>query len=320
MNLKDLKKLINEENKTKLIGLLTILITLWLILYFIPELFSSLFNTLLGNLILLIITLITLMYNTRYGIIIGIIFIVLYRFSQLSVERKREGYQNSSIQNFIEIQNSINPQIVFDTNMIQKNQVTQEELDYFNENSMWPWSDKTTKLYEDSIKKNPFIRTYSGDSVNYARKIYNEKAILMILSYQAKEGQFLLNGVSVKDPSGNTSEDLPSGYGSFGYNSGLIDNKSNDIIKCNMKNSYNPKLERITYTGKGGIYGEQTFKTSSINNDDIESIIPGFKFIDSPCNPCVALKPDPDYSCKFKLETKNDTSISKVWQQLWGMD
>jgi len=52
-NIKKLKTLINDENRTKIIGLLTILVVLWLILYFIPELLTSLFNTLLGNLILL---------------------------------------------------------------------------------------------------------------------------------------------------------------------------------------------------------------------------------------------------------------------------
>ena len=40
-----IKNLFNKENKTKLIGLLTILIALWLVLYFIPEVFLSLFNT-----------------------------------------------------------------------------------------------------------------------------------------------------------------------------------------------------------------------------------------------------------------------------------
>ena len=48
---------INDENKTKLIGLLTVLILFWLVLYFIPELFVSLFNTILGNLILIVIVL-----------------------------------------------------------------------------------------------------------------------------------------------------------------------------------------------------------------------------------------------------------------------
>ena len=52
-----LKNLINDENKTKMIGLLTILIVIWFVLYLIPELFNTLFNTILGNLILITISL-----------------------------------------------------------------------------------------------------------------------------------------------------------------------------------------------------------------------------------------------------------------------
>ena len=40
---KSIKNIINEENKTKLIGLLTILITLWLVLYLIPDILSRLY-------------------------------------------------------------------------------------------------------------------------------------------------------------------------------------------------------------------------------------------------------------------------------------
>ena len=65
----------NDENKTKVIGLLTILIAIWLVLYFIPEVFISLFNTLLGNLILLVSVLLIYMNNRVYGLIIGLILL-----------------------------------------------------------------------------------------------------------------------------------------------------------------------------------------------------------------------------------------------------
>jgi hypothetical protein len=81
-----IKNLFNNENKTKLIGLLTILISLWLVLYFIPELFLSLFNTLLGNLILIIAVLLVYTNNRIYGLISGLVILLLYRFSRLSKE------------------------------------------------------------------------------------------------------------------------------------------------------------------------------------------------------------------------------------------
>jgi len=318
---KNIKNIINEENKTKIIGLLTILILLWLVLYFIPEIFTSLFNTLLGNLILVTISILTLMYDLKYGIITSLTLIIIYRFSQLS--RTKEGFtwNEQSTQDFLLIQNSINRQNIFDVNMIQTNQASQEEVDYFNTNGMWPWSQKTIELYKEAVNKNPYIRTYSGDAVNYARKKYNEAAVLMILSYQTKEGQFLLNGVLVKNPSGNKMEDLPNGYGDFPYNSGLIGNKSDDVIKCNMSKKNGATLERITYTGKGGIYGEQTSKTNSVDYNNLENIIPGFNFVNGPCNPCGAINEKPDYSCPFNLNVKNKPpSVSNVWQYLWNIN
>lgn len=321
-NIKKLKTLINDENRTKIIGLLTILVVLWLILYFIPELLTSLFNTLLGNLILLTLSILVLSYNIKYGIVITLLFVTMYRFLQLSKRKEGFAWDPQSTRDFIKIQSTINPQKIFDVNMIQKNQATQEEVDYFNTHGLWPWSKQTKELYIASIKTNPYIRTWPEDGLDYARTIYNEAAILRLLSYQTKEGQFLLNGVLVKDPANpNKAEELPNGFGDFPYSSGLEENKTSDVIKCNMSNPNNATLERINYTGKGGIYGEQTSKVTPVDYNNLENIIPGFTFVNGPCNPCGAVNESPDYSCPFKLTIKKKPSfISNVWQKLWNVN
>ena len=316
-----LKNVFNEDNKTKLIGLLTILITLWVVLYFIPEIFVSLFNTILGNMILLITVILVSMKDYRYGIIGGLLFLIIYRFNVLSKYKSKEGFTwtPESTQDFLLIQNSINPKIIFDVDMIQKNQASQEEVDYFNKNGMWPWSQKVKELYKQAVMNNPYVRTSPKDDLNYARRKYNEAAILRIMSYQTKEGQFLLNGVLVKNPLGNKMEDLPSGFGNFGYKSKLIGNLSEDVVKC-TSDSNNSKVEKITYTGKGGIFGEQTKKITNVNYHNLEKIVPGFTFVNGPCNPCGALNESPDYSCPFKLSVKNKPPfISSVWQYLWDV-
>jgi hypothetical protein len=309
-----LKKLITEENKTKIIGLLTILVLLWIVLYLIPDFFISLFNTFLGNMILLITVVLVSLQNYKCGIVLGIVFIIIFRFSYLLKRKEGFTWNKKSEQDFLLIQNTTNRGTIFDTKMIQESQASQEEVNYFNQNGMWPWSQTVITLYEDAIKNNPYIRTYSKDSINQARKIYNQAAILRILSMQTKEGQFLMNGVLVQDISGNKYEKLPSGFGDFGYKSGLIGNMQDDIIKCKSDNT---GLERITYTGKG-ILGQQTKKVTDVDYNDLENLIPGFTFINSPCNPCGALKQTADYSCPFKLEVKNKPPfISEVWQYLW---
>lgn len=308
--------LLNKKNNLEIVGILTILVLLWCILYLIPQIFVSLFHTILGNLILFIIVILVSGYNYIYGIILGIIFIVIYRSNQLS--KFQEGFQWSkkSTQDFLAIQNTVNPNIIFDVKTMQNGQASQEDVDYFNQNGLWYWSPDVIHLYEEAVTKNPYIRTSSQDAVLQAKKIYNQSAILRILSNQTKEGQFLINGVLVRDVSGNPLEDLPSGYGNFGYNSGLIGNLQDDIIRCSP-NEY-PTLQRITYTGKGGILNQQTKKITHVDFQDAEKVIPGFTFVNGPCNPCGPLNQVPDYSCPFKLNVKNKPPfISNIWQYLW---
>jgi hypothetical protein len=287
---------INENTRTELIGLLTILVCIWLLFYFIPEIFATLFNSLLGNLILIIIVILVISYNMKYGVLIGCIFIILYRFSLFS--RKKEGFSWSedSTMDFLRIQDTIHRQKIFDVNMIQKNQASQEELNYFNKHGLWPWSQSTKDLFIQAITSNPYVKIAPDAALLETQSMYNETAILMALSYQTKEGQFLINGVRVAGS--GSEEELPSGFGDFAYKSGLLEDKTKDLIRCNM-NTY--ELERTHYTGKEGIYGSQTSVIKPVDYNNLEKIIPGFKFVKEPCNPCGALKEKPDYSCTFHL-------------------
>ena len=320
---KKIKDFANDENKTILIGLLTILIFIWVVMYLIPSFFVSLFDTFLGRIILVFIVILVGINNYRYGLMIALILIIFTRFvdivRQKASNNGKEGFELSQISqnDFLHIQHTINPKIVFDMEIIKK-QASQTELDYFLKNGMWPWSQEVIDLYTEAVNKNPFIRTYSGDSVNYARKIYNQAAILQLMSIETKEGNFLISGVQINGGPKNDLEDLPSGYGDFGYQSGLIKHM-NPVIKCNIDDNGNASLEKTEYTGVGGIFGEQTSKKSPVDYNNLESEIPGFKFLNSPCDPCKALNSTADYSCPYSLDVKGGSSgVSSVWNYLWG--
>jgi len=304
-------------NKTRLIGLLSIFILLWSIFYLIPDIFSSLFNTILGKSILLIVTIIIGFNNYLYGVIFFILLIIIYRTLHV-----KEGFewQKNTTDKFILIQQTINPHVVFDTNQI-KQQASQQELDYFIANGFWPWSRQVQELYKEAVMKNPYIRTDPQEAVNHARTIYNQSIISEMLSWQTKEGQFLLNGVGIYDGSNNPLEDLPSGWGNYGYESGLISKQKNNVIKCGLDASGNNTLMQTILTGKDGITGAQTKQTTPIDFNNLETIVPGFSFINDPCNPCVALDNPSNYSCPFKLELPNTNSkVSNTWQYLWGIN
>jgi hypothetical protein len=317
---KKFKEFANDENKTMIIGLLTILVFIWLVIYLIPSFFVSLFDTFLGRIILVFIVILVGLNNYRYGLMLGLILIIFTRFVDIVQSKNgKESFELSQISqnDFLHIQHTINPKIIFDMEIIKK-QASQSELDYFLKNGMWPWSQDVINLYTEAINKNNFIRTYSCDSLNYARKIYNQAAILLLLSMETKEGSFLTSGVQINGGPKNDLEDLPSGYGDFAYQSGLKEHM-NPVIKCNIDDNGNASLEKTEYTGVGGIFGEQTSKKSPVDYNNLESEIPGFKFLNSPCDPCKALNSTADYSCPYSLDVNGGSSgVSSVWKYLWG--
>ena len=75
----------SRKNLNMVVGLITLLITLWVVMYAVPSLFVSLFDTILGNLILVAFIVLAGMYNLNMGIGLAIVFLVLWRFSHMSV-------------------------------------------------------------------------------------------------------------------------------------------------------------------------------------------------------------------------------------------
>ncbi len=207
--MKELNKFFNQDNKTMLLGLLSILIVLWTILYVIPGFLVSLFNTILGNLILLLSLILVSSQDVKYGIAMAIILVIFYRFSHL-----KEGFtwSEESGKQFIELQNSINPRIVFDLKEIQK-QASQEEVDYFLKNSKWSWSKETEDLYNELLNKNTYVRLNPDDAINNSKTKYNETIITQILNEQLD----VLQNNSNK----RTTLDDRDGLGSYAFSSGL---------------------------------------------------------------------------------------------------
>jgi len=254
-------------------------------------------------------------------IFIGLFCLTIILLISIFFVKTKEGFywDNQTKTNFLNVQRSINRNKIFDVESIQK-QASEKEVDYLLKNNKWPWTKTTEKLYEESISNNPFIQNNSKDSLLNARKVYNNKVMLDILADQTKEGRFLSTGVEI-----NTGKNMVSdGVGNFGYNSGLITNLYNPLIKCHPKtpNSDYYVLKSEEYIGDDGITGEHTIVTKDVDINHLEEIIPGFTFLDKPCNPCSALayNNDPKYDCPFSLNVKNtNEGISNVWRYLWKL-
>ena len=308
-----ISKLFNKDNRLILIGILSIAAVLWLSLFAIPGLVSSLFTTILGNIILLCVVILISIDNLNRGLIIGFSFILLKRAFDFSRKESFEMYSHSPWDDnikreFVVYQQLINPGIVFDLEMIQK-QATQKEAEYLIKNGYWPWAEETEKLYIEATNKNPIVRVYPEDQVNQVKTIYNNNAILNLLANQSKESQFLINGVEIEMK--DNPNDLPNGYGDFAYNSGLA-HKKRPIIKCNLERNV---MEKTEVSGYEGIFNTDLYKTTEVKPEELETLIPGFKFKNDKCNPCDNLKKP---SCAFELDIKgNEGQNSSVWDYLW---
>jgi hypothetical protein len=244
-------------------------------------------------------------WQMKYTILVILVILAVYfLFSNAT-----EGFTVESTREFLRLQRTINPNTNFDMKTIGK-QASQEEMDYYLKHQMWPWTNELKEMYKGAILSNPHIRLEPGLAINSARVIYNESIMWQILSWQTKEGQFLLNGVIVKDPSSN---EFPSGFGDFPYSSELT-NEKHDVVKCD-----NNGLMRTRNIGidRNGAYITKQFP---VELGTLDKLIPGFSFITdkSGCNPCIALNDSPVYSCPFKLDVMGvQPGVSSVWQHLW---
>jgi hypothetical protein len=75
----------SRKNVNLIVGLLSLLLVLWLIMFAIPSLFVNLFDTSLGNLILIAFIFLAAMYNVKLAVGLGVVFMILFRFSHMSV-------------------------------------------------------------------------------------------------------------------------------------------------------------------------------------------------------------------------------------------
>lgn len=79
------KDVFSAKNLNLVVGLITLLIFLWIIIFAVPGLFVSLFDSGLGNLILIAFIFFAAMYNINLAVGLAIVFIILWRFSHMSV-------------------------------------------------------------------------------------------------------------------------------------------------------------------------------------------------------------------------------------------
>jgi len=200
----------------------------------------------------------------------------------------KEGFTWSSdlIQRFNIFQTTVNDNNnQYNIDILQE-QASPEEVTQLLNSGYWPWSAATKYQYQDAVWRNPIIKINVSDALDHAQKTYNETAAKRVMSWNTKEGKFLLYGGK--------------------------DRQNKNIIKCSSDENNKSVMQKIR---KDNYIDNYIVSATTIQNNDIPNEMPGFSFAKGACNPCVALRND--YSCPFKLNVKGDTQVSPVWAGLW---
>ena len=319
----DIAIFIPKNNSILMANIISLMLLFILTLYLVPTLFVSLFETLLGNLLLILIVFGVGYYHLITGVILAFGFILFYQISHLSYGAKegflvqdaeanvnmeldapdgatRGPWPADLVEKFLQFQKVLNPNIVYDMKVLQK-QATPEEVVHLFKHNQWPWSKKVQQLYEAAIAQNLYISIDPGIALTDAQSIYNQKAVIELLSFQTKEGKFLINGATI------------------GHTKGLPEN-INNVAVCGIDGKGNSILNKVLYTGYDGFDGHMIENITPIENKDVPSVVNGFKFLKGECNPCSALNSPSDYSCPFSLNVGDGQDVSTVWKMLWGLN
>jgi len=317
----DIAIFLPKNNAIIMANIISLMLLFILTLYLVPTLFVSLFETLLGNLFLILIVFGVGYYHLITGVILAFGFILFYQISHLSYGAKegflvaeanvnmeldapdgatRGPWPADLVEKFLQFQKVLNPNVVYDMKVLQK-QATPEEVDHLFKHNMWPWSKKVQDLYQAAIAQNLYVSIDPGIALTDAQSIYNEKAVVELLSFQTKEGKFLINGATI------------------GHTEGLPEN-INNVAVCGIDSKGNSILNKVLYTGYDGFDGHMIENITPIENKDVPSVVTGFKFLKGECNPCSALNTPSDYSCPFSLNVGDGEDVSTVWKMLWGLN
>jgi hypothetical protein len=292
---------------------------LFFVMYLVhPMLFLSLFKTGLGNLFLLGIVVLVGFISLGLSIALAIKFLTLFFIIRWFIveeglmggipqyEKKDYsipgGWSSDLVHQFLTFQQAHNPNIFFDMDMIQK-QANADEAAIFLKNGSWPWSADIQRLYRDAIARNSYISMNPGTSLRTAQTVYNQNAIEQLLSWNTKEGDFLLGGAVI------------------GHTDGLPKN-INNVVRCAATVNGPTEMHKTVYTGYNGINGQLEYRTTVVPSEEIPNVVPGFSFLAEKgvCNPCAPLNSPPDYSCPFIIDAGNGTYISQIWEKLWNLN
>ena len=312
-------------------SLFIVYIALFVIMYYEPSLYNQAFNTLLGKIIVSSIIGLAFVRSTYYGCIVALFVVIMYFVAGEIIKvnanikiKIKEGFNtntwsNQTISDFNVYNKKVHPKSGFNLKILQE-QATEEEAKEYIDTGYWPWADTTKQMYIKQVERLKMIRNNPIHALSQAMQIYNENAAKQLMSWNTKEGDFIMNG-GISNSNGGISTNNQIIDDDVNDGMPAIEHQSQNIIKCSQDANGISKMQKTTYNGYNYFNGYKNTTTEDVSNEDIPSQMPGFNFVNGPCNPCGPLEAPAEYNCPFTLNIKGNTSkkISPIWEQLWGL-
>ena len=130
---------------------------------------------------------------------------------------------------FLNLQSTINPQYIFNINVMQK-YISKDEMKQFLSNGKWNWSDKTKNEYLSYMKKNTGTKNWvdAAFDMKDLQTIYPESFIKELLTRCNNKNRNEITGFVAYHNDNRIlyegSEKDGSGIGTFGVSTGLLSN------------------------------------------------------------------------------------------------
>jgi hypothetical protein len=238
-----------------------------------------------------------------------ILFLLFFVFSLVLVWgffSRKEGFEpwsDSAVQLFTEYANTANPTYVYDISYVQMT-AGEDEVFSLIDNDEWPWDPDFQALWSNAAQRSPVTKYDPDSTMKVNQTIFNQGAAEQILALNTEEGRFLTRGVVLDR---NTKGG--HGIGIFGKTSGLDQGGDGDLLRCHPETG---SMARVRRGGYDGLFSVSPDVATEVPYSYLPYLVPGFSFVDAPCNPCSVLQND--YSCRFTL----GSSVSPIWSYLWG--
>lgn len=136
-----------------------------------------------------------------FSVLIVCIFIYYYfKFNEIKPKivelftAQNKQWSEDLKQRFLKYQNTMSHNNYTYNLEILQQQVTPQEVEEYLKTGYWNWDDTLKKLYLNKVQSSTLINLLPEQGLNYAMKMYTPEAVKQLLSWNYKEGEFLLYG------------------------------------------------------------------------------------------------------------------------------